>query len=347
METGEPRGPIVAIDFMVASDPELYKPIVALRWWGCYLDDFEPDTPRENVEFVVSWYFDKIGEQWTPGDFLYDECSVFASETFFGMAGPMKVYEYNAYLAIPFDQEYWQGEQPYGWWWFWIGNAFNDSYDHGRQWGWHASLPTGDIVANTSETQTGPWTYLDDDVAIEMMVTAASEIMSCFEVNTMMATDETTQGEEDDKIEIKGAFNLPQGAQPFDPKTDTVTMASDQEQITIPPESFVPAGIPGQYQFEGDLPGVRLVTMYLNFDRCFWKAIINGKEASSLYESDGAEVALTIGVNMGKDDVIWTKKWLRPGARIAKFTETPPIYCCDVDGSGMAGNAELSQVDRE
>jgi len=37
--------------------------------------------------------------------------------------------------------------------------------------GWHASLPTDNIVANSGETQTGPWTYLNDDVAVEIMVT--------------------------------------------------------------------------------------------------------------------------------------------------------------------------------
>ncbi|MBW2194472.1 MAG: hypothetical protein JRF37_02590 [Deltaproteobacteria bacterium] len=346
-DTEEPTSPIVAIDFMVSSDPELYKPIVALRWWGCYLDGFEPDTPRENAEFVVSWYFDKIGEPWTPGDFLYNDFSVFASETFFGMAGTMKIYEYNAYLSLPFDQEYWQGEQPYGWWWFWIGIAFKDTSAHGRQWGWHASLPTDNIVANVGETQTGPWTYLDDDVALEMMVITALETMSCFEVNTMMATDETIQGAEGDKIEMKGTFDLSQDAQPFDPETDTVALAIDQEQITIPPESFVVAETPNQYQFIGYLPGAGMVTMYLNFDRCLWETTIYGKEAGNLYESDGAEVALTIGVNMGKDEVIWTKKKLKPVARIAKFAETPPIHCCNVDDGGMFGNADRSQAGRE
>lgn len=169
-ETGEPSGPIVAIDFMVATNPELYKPIGAIRWWGSYLDEFVPETPLENVEFKISWYFDKIGKPWTPGEHLYHECSVFATEEYYGMAGARRVYEYNAHLSIPFDQEYWQSEQPYGWWWFWVGIAFNDDYEPGRQWGWHASLPTVDIVANWGETQTGPWTYLDNDVALELMV---------------------------------------------------------------------------------------------------------------------------------------------------------------------------------
>lgn len=120
-------------------------------------------------------------------------------------------------------------------------------------------------------------------------------------------------------------------------------MTISGDVITILGALFVEEDVPDQYAFMGDIPGVGFVNMHLHFDECFWKIIIKGKDASGLYDSDGATVKLDIGMYWGQEYVSWIKKRIdeEKQRRIAKFKADPQINCCsDLDGDGIPNDED-------
>ena len=161
--------------------------------------------------------------------------------------------------------------------------------------------------------------------------------MECFEVNLMNVIDMKRYGAKRDTIYVKGSLNLAEGADPFDPYTDDVTVdiTFDEDVITvaIPAGSFNEKNNFGfhHYCFKGKINGVSRVDMHLNFDECRWWIKTRRMDASGLVDSDEATVKLTIGMNEGTDIIEnWTKKKERRRVRFVKFIEWPPIRCCRI-----------------
>jgi len=124
-------GQMVADDWM-CNDPD---PVVAVRWWGMYLNanaaptdgdgDGIPDSRYLNFEIVFhsddplvqnpdgSWSPNSQGYTYsTPLNMLTGYDIVSAQESYYGTVpdGPTDpgwiVYEYNAWLEVPFEQEH-------------------------------------------------------------------------------------------------------------------------------------------------------------------------------------------------------------------------------------------------
>lgn len=162
--------------------------------------------------------------------------------------------------------------------------------------------------------------------------------MDCFAVNKMKVKDK--DGTKKDKITIKGTLKLADGADPFDPATDDVTVAVGPGEFTIPAGSFVeeePLGA-NSFEFEGTIFDLGKVTICLKFDECSWKMKIKKGDASGFYDgnSDVVTVALTIGDHYGEDTISWTKNKVKK----AKFKADPQVNCCDVGNYNCTRNPE-------
>jgi hypothetical protein len=154
--------------------------------------------------------------------------------------------------------------------------------------------------------------------------------MACFTVRYMNVIDKRSWwGKNRDKIKIRGGFKLADEAT-FDPETDDVTVSINEEEITIPAGSFTERNFfwVHYYRFRGKIAGVGCVHMHLNVARSRWWIRIYGKEAESLVDSDGAGVKLTMGKNVGEDEVSWTRKRQRRWIGMAMFIKRPFFRCC-------------------
>jgi len=180
-------------------------PIVAVRWWGSYLDDtFETiRDPNYSTRFELVFHYDvpantqdpETGEilafshptgpplhyvHLTPQEHHYGDITVT------DLSGQVtiieRVYEYNAYLDEPFDQWYWRnyeggGAYPYpapGNGIFWLDIGYVDPVDPSQaQWGWHEALNLQlDKAISNPGWHFGPWvnvTVLNRDLAFELM----------------------------------------------------------------------------------------------------------------------------------------------------------------------------------
>ena len=151
--------------------------------------------------------------------------------------------------------------------------------------------------------------------------------MECFEVNHMMVMDKKTCGAERDKIIITGSLKLAEEGE-FNPESDIVTVTINGQDITIPAGSFVEKDFGGiHYYFKGDVDDVGVV-LDLSVDKRRWAMGIFGKETGDLVESSGADVGLSIGLNVGEDSYEWTKKLETDKIGFAQLVEWPPIRCC-------------------
>lgn len=191
-------GPAVCTNDWQCDDP---APIVAVRWWGSYLDGYEPDDGGM-IPFELVFHFDlpanmvdpETGEQLAyshptnpPGALLPMWFNIVAQEDFYGTTvGGEKVYEYNAYLAggnpefANFDQLRWinDGNNPVAFhniFWLDIGYEDLDGNDNPlHHWGWHdANTLVLDNSISNPGWHFGPWnavTVLETDLAFELMI---------------------------------------------------------------------------------------------------------------------------------------------------------------------------------
>jgi hypothetical protein len=181
-----------------------------------------------------------------------------------------------------------------------------------------------------------------EEVFPETSVVCETPYMPCFEVNKMRVEDKrcSIRG---DRTVTEGSFRFADGADPFDPENDDVTVTIGAEEFTILAGSFVEEDPfdSTHYSFRGRVPGVGRVRIRLNFGECTWRVVTKGMNAAPLYKSDGTTVKLAIGMNVGDDDFIWTKKRRRcsiPDVRLAIYRADPQIDCCDVDACMFDGS---------
>ena len=168
--------PVVADDYI----SQTLDPIVAVRWWGSYIgyNGQPPSGYLPPAGFAVPFHLGFYTDVPTnaanpfshPGTLVYDTV-VSAQEEFFGTSGdPEIVFEYNAYLQIPFDQAQYHptGGGPAVLW------LRIDRYDR-EDWGWHESI-THNIDDAVTGPHFGPWSPLlkkdqtSADMAFELMI---------------------------------------------------------------------------------------------------------------------------------------------------------------------------------
>jgi hypothetical protein len=174
------------------------RPVVAVRWWGSYLDGSEPTPGGAWPTFELVFHYDVPAGMQDPtyGNILsyshpFDPWIYYehlqAQETYYGTTlGGEKVYEYNGWLAEPFDQDYWRdqsGNPVPGSGIFWLDIGYVDPVDPLlAQWGWHESVDPVllDNAISNPGLHFGPWvgvTVLDKDLAFEIMVPEPATIM--------------------------------------------------------------------------------------------------------------------------------------------------------------------------
>jgi hypothetical protein len=148
-------------------------------------------------------------------------------------------------------------------------------------------------------------------------VTAGAEV----DVDYMKVRDLKHCGSIFDKICIKGDIVLDPGADPFDPETDDVKLSMNGEDITIPAGSFEEKNCWGKHYFRfcGDLPCEGWAYMYLNFECESWWIGIWDIETADLAASEGVELTLGIGANVGEDGFDWSWKYENSCMTYAKY----------------------------
>ncbi len=166
-------GPVVADDFICESP----DPIVAVRWWGSYLDDTQGTvrptamTGPFDISFHISTGPAADPHPWSrPGLQVFFNV-VFAQEEFVGFdSAGIAVYRYDAYLNNQFDQWYYsqsqiEPDQILGELWLDIDKPT------GEFWGWHEVEPPHPrldwAVVMNGHGQVAHW--LDTDMAFELM----------------------------------------------------------------------------------------------------------------------------------------------------------------------------------
>jgi len=164
------NGPVVVDDFLCTSP----LPIVALHWWGSYLDGAPVIEGLKSFE--VSFHPDGVGVS-EPGQ-PYDFQIIQAQETFYGTTNAREdVYEYWAYLDTSWEQV--EGRT------YWFDVAYNMAQGP-REWGWHESyqhwgdwaVQTGPGGSPGGNPHLGPWVQLTDkDMAFEVMVPVPGAIL--------------------------------------------------------------------------------------------------------------------------------------------------------------------------
>jgi len=189
------------------TDPD---PVVALRWWGSYLDNSGPD------DGVVAWPTFELAfhydcppgvQDLETGEILpYSHPTlppiyhphVIAQEVYVGTTTlGERVYRYDAWLPEAFDQWYWKNLEdpgdplwgnPHGSDIFWIDigrvhlDADGNEVDPPTiQWGWHESETDKlDLAISNPAWHFPPWagvTVLQRDLAFEIMVPEPATIM--------------------------------------------------------------------------------------------------------------------------------------------------------------------------
>ena len=180
------------------------SPVVAVRWWGSYMDGHEPTEDPRQVPFELVFHYDLPANTVDPetGENLpYSHptnppnmppnppatgplplwYNLSAQEHYYGTTvGGERVYEYNAYLPVPFDQQAYiqYGQNPipnHNIFWLDIGyDELDGNQDPLHIWGWHeaVSLQLDNAISNPG-WHFGPWanvTVLADDLAFELMV---------------------------------------------------------------------------------------------------------------------------------------------------------------------------------
>ena len=200
-------GNAVASNDYLCDDP---RSVVAVRWWGSYLDNSGPDDGVVAwPTFEIAFHYDIPAGMQDPetgetlnyshpfGIPLYHPW-VTAQEEYYGTTlGGERVYEYNAWLPEPFDQDYWKNltdpdpliGNPFGSNIFWVDIGRVDLAADGNevnppqiQWGWHESVDPVrlDNAISNPNWHFGPWanvTVLDKDLAFEVLVPEPATIV--------------------------------------------------------------------------------------------------------------------------------------------------------------------------
>jgi len=161
---------ITRADDFICDDP---RPVVAVRWWGSYISQFDPrpDQPGFWKPMDISFHLSDGGPHplSLPVNPYLSLQTVLAQEVWTGHfdAAGEPVYEYNAYLEEPFVQEV--GE--------WYFMDIDDPFD--PDWGWHeAVFQQLDFQAWQSPNHVGPWAHdYEVDLAFELMVPEPASIL--------------------------------------------------------------------------------------------------------------------------------------------------------------------------
>ncbi len=197
MDTGTDQYSVHLGDAVCSNDYRCVDPdpVVAVRWWGSYLDNSGPAEGAVNhPTFELAFHYDCPAntQDFETGEILaYSHPTlvpiihpwVVAQEIYVGTTlGGERVYRYDAYLPEAFDQWYWKNDDmnPHGSDIFWIdiGRVHLDASGEEVnpptiQWGWHESetVKLDNAISNPAY-HFGPWagvTVLQKDLAFEVI----------------------------------------------------------------------------------------------------------------------------------------------------------------------------------
>jgi hypothetical protein len=112
-----------------------------------------------------------------------------------------------------------------------------------------------------------------------------------------------------DWLTIKGNICLPDGAAPFNPHTDEVTLTMWDNTIRIPAGSFKTINHFGYkvYCYRRPISCLGRIYVYLDFNKGFWKVCTWGQNGSLYTNSSGGTVEMTVGDHVGTDSFKWTR----------------------------------------
>jgi len=171
-----PQQQIVADDWLCTNP----LPLVAVRWWGAYINTALEPTASRNLTFEIVLHNNvPAGGTYkysTPTDPIsgYWFENVLTEEDFYAVlpayAGQpaRNIYEYNAYLPVPFDQV--EGTI------YWIDIEYSVVNSNGayNTWEWITTTSPWEDKAVYSQFHTGPWTeFTCHNMAFELMVVPA------------------------------------------------------------------------------------------------------------------------------------------------------------------------------
>jgi hypothetical protein len=178
------NGQIVADDWQCL-DPD---PVFAVRWWGSYLNTaYEPTSGSRHLDFEIVFHTD---DPYDPPNNNYSTPLavipqawhyVEAQEEFYGVVSGQgnptyNLYEYNAYLPVPFQQV--QDTI------YWIDIEYDEQRNHGQpvgdSWAWQTCVAADawNDKAVYGPTHNGPWTQVPcHNMAFELMVPVPGAVL--------------------------------------------------------------------------------------------------------------------------------------------------------------------------
>jgi len=185
-------------DFIVSNslwDTTSLWPVKQIKWWGAYLDGYDPGNNPSNPGFLVTLSFDVPPQTADPvtGEVLpfshpgdnFTSFSTRVQESFFGVTNnAIKLYEYTMTLG---GMSTAKPQSPI----YWIALDYLDSdpitFDE-HLWGWAetSNLMLGHSISNPApELHVGPWadaTVLTRDLALEIIAVPEPATLSLLAV---------------------------------------------------------------------------------------------------------------------------------------------------------------------
>ena len=186
---------VSSADFIVSNslwDTTSLWPVKQIKWWGAYLDGYDPGNNTSNQHFVIALSHD-VSPQTTdpvtgevlpfshPGD-TFTIVSTNVQESFFGVTdNGIKLYEYT--MTVP-GMSMPKPQSPI----YWIAlNYLEDEH----LWGWAetSELLLGNSISNPApELYVGPWadaTVLTRDLALEIIAIPEPATLSFFALGSL------------------------------------------------------------------------------------------------------------------------------------------------------------------
>ena len=160
----------------------------------------------------------------------------------------------------------------------------------------------------------------------------------CYAVNKLKVKDKAGTNKDEIKVS-KAGFRL-DAPNAVDLSVDAVEMRVDGLTFSFPPGSFEQKGSKPDYVFKSATGVKPKIEARLRFDKATWELNVKDGDASLIDNSDGVDVALTIGDYEGVENVLLGAK--------GEYKASPKVSCrhatSDSSDSGTPGTNKLSCI---
>ncbi len=138
-------------------------------------------------------------------------------------------------------------------------------------------------------------------------------------------SDDENKGRNYTKIHIqKASFRLPEGIM-VDLNQHNVSIDVDGITYEIPAGNFKQRGNKQHFGYKSANTEIPKIQARLDFDKAEWTFRVQGSDISTIDNSDGVDVTLTIGDYVGSENIVMHSKD-RHGNKI-KYKRKPKLYC--------------------